>query len=531
MENDENIRKMRSYNFKFLSLLFFVTMTGSFSHGQSADKLPDGYQIFKYPNGSVSSEGFIRNGKPDGFWKSYYVTGIKKSEGKRTNFLLDSIWVFFDQTGDTIEKINYLYGKKNGYYYKYKKDPAEGLYIWSRELFAGDKKEGTAYFYYPGKKIMQTLVYNNGKKEGLSKEYDQNGVVITLMEYSNDFLVSREKINRIDNNKLKQGVWKDFYPGGVVKTERSYKDDMLHGYYKEYDSKGVLTLTMLYENGAIVKSNVEDQPDIEVVNKYDQSGKLTYSGPYRNGVPVGIHREFGPDGKVTGSKVYNDNGLLISEGIVDEAGNRNGKWKDFFSNGKTQAEGQYTANRKTGLWKFYNQDEKVEQTGNFNNDRPDGIWKWYFENGSLLREEEYFQGQRDGTYTEYSRSGDIIAQGQYSDGERNGEWKFKSGNNIEEGKFIIGLRDGVWKSYYSDGQLRFKGNFVQGTADGEHIYYHENGRVKEDRYYQSGLKDKTWKKFDEDGTLILTITYKNDVEISINGVKIKLPESDVKLIK
>jgi antitoxin component YwqK of YwqJK toxin-antitoxin module len=517
------MRYTLSVTFIFLICLESLSQTGG--------KIPDGYQVFKYPNGSISGEGLMRNDKPDGFWKSYYVTGIKKSEGKRTNFLLDSIWLFYDQSGDTLEKINYLYGKKNGYYFKYKKDPAEGLYIWSRELYAGDKKEGTAYLYFPDGKIKQTLSYNNGKKEGLSKEFDQKGVVITLMEYSNDFLVSREKVNRVDNNGLKQGVWKEFYPSGGIKTEKSYKDDQLHGYYKEYDNKGNLTLTMLYDNGAIVKSNVEDQPDIEVVNRYSADNKLIYNGPYRNGIPVGIHREYGPDGKVTASKIYNDNGLLISEGIVDDAGNKNGKWKDFYPDGKIQAEGQYTENRRTGLWKFYNQDEKVEQTGNFNNGRPDGMWKWYFENGSLLREEEYFQGQRDGACTEYSRSGEIIAQGQYSDGERNGEWKFKSGNNIEQGKFIIGLRDGTWKSFYADGQLRFKGNFIQGNAEGQHTYYHENGRVKEERYYQSGLREKTWKKYDEDGTLLLTVTYKNDVEISINGVKIKLPESDVKLIK
>ena len=70
---------------------------------------------------------FFKNGKPEGFWKSYYVTGVKKSEGKRTNFLLDSIWVFFDQTGDTTEKINYLFGKRNGWSYKYKKDPSNRL--------------------------------------------------------------------------------------------------------------------------------------------------------------------------------------------------------------------------------------------------------------------------------------------------------------------------------------------------------------------------------------------------------------------
>jgi antitoxin component YwqK of YwqJK toxin-antitoxin module len=487
--------------------------------------------IFKYPNGTVSGEGLMRNGKPDGFWKSYYVTSVKKSEGKRTNFLLDSIWVFYDQAGDTLEKINYLIGKKNGYYYKYKKDPAEGLYIWSKELYAGDKKEGTAYIYYPDHRIKQTITYNKGKKEGLSKEFDKDGNIITLLEYNNDFLISREKINRTDNSGLKQGEWKEFYPSGGKKSEKTFKDDQLHGYYKEYDNKGNLILTMLYENGSIVKSNVEDEPDIEIVNKYDQSGKLIYSGPYRNQVPVGIHREFGPDGKIANSKIYNDNGLLLSEGIVDEAGNKNGKWKDLYPSGKIQAEGQYTDNRRTGLWKFSNEEEKGEQTGYYNNGRPDGIWKWYYENGALLREEEYFQGMRDGAYTEYSRNGEIIAQGQYSDGEKNGEWKYKSGNNIEEGKYIIGLRDGVWKSYYQDGKLKFKGNFIQGNADGTHAWYYENGKMKEERYYRMGLREKTLKKFDEEGNLILTIAYKNDTEISINGVKIKLPESDVKLIK
>ena len=516
------------------SILLFgliILNTSSVLFSQQTDNQADGYKIFKYPNGSVSSEGLIRNGKPDGYWKSYYVTGVKKSEGRRSSFMLDSIWVFYDQTGDTIEKINYQFGKKNGYYFKYRKDPAEGLYVWSMELFAGDKKEGTAYIYYPDKKVNQTIRYNDGKKEGLAKEFDKEGNLITLMEYSNDFLVSRDRINRKDNKGLKQGDWKEFYPSGAIKSEKTFKDDQLHGYYKEYDLKGNLVLTMLYENGAIVKSNVDDAPDIQIVNRYDQSGKLIYSGPFRNQVPVGIHREYGADGKISNSKIYNDNGLLLSEGIVDEAGNKNGKWKDFYPSGKIQAEGQYIENRKSGVWKFYNEVEKGEQTGSFNSGRPDGLWKWYYENGAILREEEYYQGARDGQYTEYSMNGDIIAQGQYSDGEKNGEWKFKSENNIETGKYIMGLRDGVWKSYYPDDKLKFKGNFIQGNADGTHYFYFGNGKIKEERYYQMGIREKSWKKFDEKGNLIILITYKNDIETTINGVKIKLPESDVKLIK
>jgi antitoxin component YwqK of YwqJK toxin-antitoxin module len=498
---------------------------------QEKEDLKDGYQIFKYPNGAISSEGLIKNGKAEGFWKSYYVTGIKKSEGKRTNFLLDSIWIFYDQAGDTTDKINYLFGKKNGWYYKYKKDASRGVYIWSKELFAGDRKEGTAYIYFPDNKIQQTIAFNSGKKEGLSKEYDKEGNIITLLEYNNDFLVSRERINRLDNKGLKQGEWKEFYLNGGIKSEKTFKDDLMHGYYKEYDNRGKLVLTMLYENGSIVKSRVEDEPDIEIVNKYDQEGKLIYSGPYRNKVPVGIHREYGKDSKVNNAFIYNDNGLMLSEGIVDVAGNRNGKWKDFFSNGKVQDEGQFSDNRRSGLWKFYNISEKVEQTGYYNNGRADGLWKWYYDNGALLREEEYFQGQRDGSCTEYSVTGEIIAQGQYSDGEKNGEWKYASGDYTEEGKYIIGLKDGVWRSYYTNRKLKFKGNFVQGNPDGKQSYYYESGKIKEEQYFQMGIREKTRKKFDEEGIPMLVIAYKNDVEISINGVKIKLPESDTKLIK
>jgi len=84
-------------------------------------------------------------------------------------------------------------------------------------------------------------------------------------------------------------------------------------------------LTMLYENGAIVKSRSKTNPMFEIVNKYDDNNKLIYSGPYRSKVPVGVHREYGANGKVQIHLFYNDNGLLLSEGIVDEAGNRNGR--------------------------------------------------------------------------------------------------------------------------------------------------------------------------------------------------------------
>jgi len=512
-------------------IALFILIIPIMVSGQTTESFKDGFTQFKYPNGNISSEGYIRNGKPDGYWKSFYVTGILKSEGKRRSYLLDSIWVFYDQAGDTTEKINYLLGKRNGYYFKYQKDPVYGTYVYSRELFAGDKKEGVATVYFSDGKIKQTIPYYNGKKDGLSREYDKEGKIITLLEYNNDFLISREKINFTDSKGLRQGKWLDFYPGGNIKAEKNYRDDKMHGYYKEYDQKGKLIVTLLYDNDKVTGTDIENGADIEIVNKYNDKGRLIYSGPYKEGVPVGIHREYNGDGVVILSKIYNDRGLLVSEGIVDEQENRNGSRKDFSAEGDIIAEGSYNDNRRTGTWKFYSPAGKLEQVGTFSNGRIDGTWRWYYPEGELLREEEYYQGRRDGNYTEFSRNGEIIATGAYADGERNGEWSFKSGDNTETGVYLLGLRDGLWKAFYPDGKLRFKGTYNQGNPDGRHTLYYDKGRIKEERNYENGLRSKTWKKYNEEGEVILTITYRDDIETNINGVSVKLPDSDVKLIK
>ncbi len=511
--------------------LIILVIVPSVLAAQQEGALKDGFQQFRYPNGNISSEGYIRTGKPDGFWKSYYVTGVLKSEGKRTSFLLDSVWVFFDQAGDTTEKISYLLGKRNGYYVKYQKDPVYGLYVYSTELFAGDRKEGIARVYYPDGKLRQTIPYVNGKKDGLSREYDREGKIITLLEYNNDFLISRSRINQTDASGRKQGEWLDFYPDGTVKTERNYRDDLLHGYYKEYDEKGKLLVTLLYDSGKVTGTDADKSAQIDIENRYDDAGRLIYSGPYREGVPVGIHREFNPDGTVKNARIYNDNGLLISEGIVDEAGSRRGPWKDYSPAGVVTAEGTYTDSRRTGIWKFYNTAGKLEQEGSYINGRIDGTWRWYYPSGELLREEDYFQGRRDGKYTEYARTGEIIATGTYADGERNGDWKITTGDNTEEGTYLLGLRDGLWRSWYPNGKLRFRGEFMQGNPDGKHVFYYESGRTKEEGFYKNGLRTRSWKKYNEDGEVVLTINYRDDVETSINGVAVNLPESSVKRIK
>ena len=103
------------------------------------------------------------------------MTGIKKSEGKYTNFQLDSIWVFFDQAGDTVEKINYLFGKRNGYSYKYKKDPSEGLYIFQKSSLPVTEKKEQHISIFQMVKFSRLFLITTGKRKDYLKSLTGTG--------------------------------------------------------------------------------------------------------------------------------------------------------------------------------------------------------------------------------------------------------------------------------------------------------------------------------------------------------------------
>src|SRR5262245_9181693 len=74
----------------------------------------DGPKKYYFPNGQVSSEGTLVDGKPEGWWRTYYENGTLRSEGNRVRFQLDSIWRFYDEEGVLASEISYKADKKNG---------------------------------------------------------------------------------------------------------------------------------------------------------------------------------------------------------------------------------------------------------------------------------------------------------------------------------------------------------------------------------------------------------------------------------
>lgn len=473
----------------------------------------DGNTIFYYENGVKSSEGPMRKGKPDGYWLTYYETGLLKSEGNRKNFLLDSTWKFYDETGKLTLVINYKEAKKHGLRITYREDEIVS------ENFENDVKQGLTTHYYPDSTIFKTTNFVNGLEEGLAKEFGEDGRVTLLIVYKKGYIVSRERINRLDSEGRKQGSWKFFHNNGLVKTEGKYTNDLKDGYFKDYDEKGRLMATTKWQNGEKVDAPVE-LLKLEVVKEYYPDGTIKVMQTYKNGIEQGVRREYNEDGSIKTCSLF-DKGIKVAEGIVKENGKNDGPWKELYPNGQLKAEGTYTNGVKTGEWKYYHPNGKLEQTGKYTSEgKLTGKWIWYYPSGNVLREENYIKGLADGLMTEYTEEGNIIAEGEFIEGMEDGPWIFNEGLHREEGNYSYGLRNGVWK--YFDGDIvSFEGEFVDDNPNGKHIYYYENGKVKDEINYRMGIKDGDWKKYDSEGLLYLVITYENGIEKKYDGIIIK----------
>jgi antitoxin component YwqK of YwqJK toxin-antitoxin module len=458
-----------------------------------------------------------------------------KSEGNRKNHMLDSIWLFYNELGDTLQKVSYIMGKRNGFVIEYNvrdvEDPIDKGKVVSRELYVNDRKEGRSFYYYDNGRLREEVEYAANKRNGISKEFDNEGMLITIQRYNNGVLVERERINRVDNAGLKQGVWRNYYENGRTMSEGNYKDNVLNGPYKEYDESGNLKVMFQYSQGVMLEEADTADLDIDIRNEYDNEGNIVYTGSYRKEIPVGIHRVFDKSGTVINGYLYSDEGVRLGEGIITAEGKKEGDWKYFSEDGQIRSSGKYANNLETGKWKYFYKNGKAEQEGVFKNGKVDGLWQWYYINGGVKREEEYFEGREEGIYVEYDSVGEVITKGTYFDGQREGEWFYKVGDYSEKGKYIGDLKDGKWEAFYNDGKLKYEGKFIQGNPDEEHIYYYNNGKIKEITYYVMGIAVKNWKKYDENGNLLLTITYRDNKEYRINGEKIEFEQDDIRLIQ
>ena len=495
--------------------LFFSFLNLNFCLGQPSDINPNGLNKFFHKNGKISSEGEMVNSQPEGLWKTYYETGILKSEGNWKNGKINDNWKFFSKTGVINKEITYIDGEKNGIYKSYDKDGN----LAEQGFYKDNKKDSTVTLFYPNGNKKSLQQFSEGKQIGKTLNYNEEGILQGIQNYKNGYLVSDEKLNRLDDNGNKTGTWKEFHENGKLKTETKYKNGKPDGIVKTYTKSGKLKEIEKFEKGEIVK----DAPELYFVDVYKTQfpdGSVKLLGGKKDGKKHGQFREYNLAGEVINGYIYKED-TLIAEGIITEEGLYKGKWEYYYTTGEIQAIGKYINGQKDSTWVYYYKNKKIEQKGNYKLGKPAGRWVWYYNTGITLRDEYFVNGKRDGEAIEYDTTGEIMTKGEYLDGAKEGSWYYKYNDYSEEGQYVDDLKEGVWKQFNVGGGQRFEGEFVGGEEKGKHIYYHLNGKIFEKRYYNLGVPIDEWEKYEPTGELIIAIKYKNGKEFKINGVKVK----------
>ena len=488
-----------------IACIFQITLVGA-----QSDSVP---QKFYYQDGTLSSEGFMRNGKPDGYWKSYYPNGVLRSEGNRKDMLLDSVWKFYDEKGNIQSEITYSNSLHQGLTRIYTTSYIEE-YNYHQDTIVGN----VYHKDYRGH-IVGIIPYEGGVEHGWARMLDTLGNIHTVLHYENGNVIKREYINRYNAAGKKNGIWKEFSPQGILLAEGVYLNGKKHGYFKYYDANGYFQYIEKYENDILIE-NATETMHLDRKVDYHPNGKIHTIAHYFKGVPEGVRREYDSTGNVIKSYIFH-NGIKLGEGIVDDNGKKQGPWKEYYESGAIKAKGKYINGKPAGEWHYYYEDGKTEIEGAYTSKgQKDGQWWWYYPSGSVLALEEYDDGDLNGLSFSLSAQGDTIECGNYDAGYETGKWYYINDSTRIEGKYADGKKEGVWKTYYPNGRLKIEERYFNNLLDGKVIYYWENASKMAEYNYNNGLLNGNAVKYDENGNVLFITTYKMGVETQYDGVKV-----------
>ncbi len=355
----------------------------------------------------------------------YYVNGVLEREVPYTKDKEEGKGYGFTRTGD----INAFLFYKDGFLRR------------SERMNERDKlgrKQGLWRTFYEDRNIHTEGAYVDDEKNGLFKEYDRKGELILLEKYRNGLLVTdAEETTVVD-------IRNEYYPDGRVRGSGSYKNGKKHGVHREYDENGLVVSAIVYDEGREIgtgligvngkiegpwtsfheNGTVKEKGEYTEGSRsgkwefYNKEGTLIQKGNYKKGKPDGLW------------KWYYENGSLRREESYLR-GREDGESEEFDEEGELLSKGKFIDGLKEGRWEYHIGDHNV--IGNYTQGEKDGLWTGIYENGKKQFKGAFVRGFEKGKHRYYYDSGQLKQDGRYSSGRKDGEWKLLD----EEGEIII----------------------------------------------------------------------------------------------
>lgn len=215
----------------FFSFLFFSTIVfGQKINQTNVNGERDGVWKKYYKNNKIRYSGQFKNGKEIGVFKFYDIADsshpIIVKEYTTTS---DTAFVKFYTLRGKMRSKGTMIGKKRvGKWIYYFVDSGK---IFSEENYNNGKLDGVVRNYYPNGKVTEETYYKNGVKNGTSKTYTDDGLPLEEVNYTNNKLNGEAKYFDLKGNLTEKGNYKDgkktgkwdFYINGEKVKNRKQK--------------------------------------------------------------------------------------------------------------------------------------------------------------------------------------------------------------------------------------------------------------------------------------------------------------------
>ena len=331
-------------------------------------------EIVTYRKGFVMTREALnrydREGKKHGYWKTFFDDWSLYTECYYKHGMREGFYKEYDQKGN-LKKIT-----------KYVNDVEQVLEPDMKPLIVQHE-------YYPNGRVKREASFRDGKREGVWREFDEEGNVVNSQTYKKGALVSEGVVG---TDGKRRGDYKEFYSDSTLRAEGIFIDGLRSGEWKYY-----------YHNGKVqeVGSYNEGEPDGLWVWYYD-NGQKQIEEQFYKGQHNGPYKEYDAKGNVIVSGTYFD-------------GMKNGKWTEQI--GDMRSQGEYRNDKQVGEWVSYYDNDIMAFRGSFNAGYPDGEHFFYYGNGKLREIQSYAAGVNHGDWKKYLDTGELYFTITYDQGK------------------------------------------------------------------------------------------------------------------
>ncbi len=471
-------------------------------------------------NGTRSRSIALKNNQRDGLSLEYDDEGVLMSSMEYVAGELEGDILLYHENGQVKRSYSFKDGEANGWLLEYSANGQK-----TREVMLKDGNlDGLETEWYSDGSKSSEYNYDNGEREGEFVSYYNNGQVYRRGKYKSDKLVGLVEEFHID--------------GSLSETEEYDESGKMNGTYKDFDQEGNLLTQMEYKRGEIYSYQQFDRNGKLLREETRKGGKFEFEGFYNDGVQrlIGMYDAEGEGQKIGEWKYFDRNGMLSSVENFDENG-KNGVAKSYASNGQKTYEATYLDNELNGEIRWYYDFGKLKREGQVNDGLYCGEFRSYFGDGTMSAKNYYIDGYYHGKQYYYTVDGELERIDTYANGKKmNVELHFEgnayhqtrldSGKGVYELKFPHGETmgriefsnykdNGATIYYFVNGNVQAEGVLINGSKNGGWKYYHPNGQLSAEGVYSMGDQEGEWRWYDEDGNLETIRRYEHD---EMNGL-------------